>query len=208
MSVNHPSAAALMEDPELFGEEVRRAVQSADPASLARIATRMTVLTLEAGTFPKECFEILLELLKKQAFIELTGSWNLLRVFVENWSSLSEEQRDDLLPALEARYEQFKDWIAPFVISGMLGACYRDDRALEALGRLKKCKSEIPRSFVVHGFEHLVTDSLDKRVADRALEHLKELGQDESDVVRAEVNESLSKINKRLHADRRVPAEI
>jgi len=40
--------------------------------------------------------------------------------------------RAALLPVLEASYGSFHDWIACFVISGILGELYRDERAFGA----------------------------------------------------------------------------
>jgi hypothetical protein len=184
---------------EQFYEQLRTAVMSGDIASLEAIVFRVGTRILELGAFPAECFEGLIAIVNTKEFEQLTGSWKLLRVFEENWDSLSEEQRDNLLPALERAYGQFADWMAPFVISGILGECYKDERALASLVRLKSCSSEIPRSFVAHGLEHLVVGSPHEAVTERAFAELKALEMDTSSVVRGEVNESFSRIKKGGH---------
>ena len=102
-----------------------------------------------------------------------------------------------LLPALEASYEFFDDWMACFVISGILGEQYKDRRALSVLRRLKTCHKEIPRSFVPHGLEHIAGNSVDNELAAQALAELKKMESDPSEVVRKEVHESFSRLSKR-----------
>jgi hypothetical protein len=133
----------------------------------------------------------------EEKFQHSDGSWKLIRVFEENWEQLSEEQRNTLLPVLEAHYESFSDWMACFVISGILGELYKDARAFQALCRLSTCHKEAPRSFVPHGFEHVVSDAPDAELAMQALAELTKMQTDHSPMVRDEVAESLARIKKR-----------
>jgi hypothetical protein len=172
-------------------------VASGDSKSLETMAFKIGNIVLEEGIFPGDCFAAILATLKQEQFQFFDGSWKLIRVFEENWKYLSEEQRTALLPVLEAHYESFSDWMACFVISGILGELYKDERAFEALRRLEDCRKDVPRSFVPHGLEHIVCDSSDAELAMRALSELTKMQKDGSAIVRDEVTESLARLKKR-----------
>jgi hypothetical protein len=177
-------------------DELKTAITSGDPKALEKTAFDIGNTILQEGVFPNDYFDGLIALLKDDRFLRLEGSWKLIRVFEENWSELSSEQRDRLLSMLEQSYQYFSDWMACFVISGILGEQYGDDRALNVLCRLKRSASEMPRSFVPHGLEHIAKQSPDAKLAMRALAELVEMQRDSSDVVRGEVEESLSRLQK------------
>ncbi len=161
------------------------------------MTSRIGNIVLEEGALPEEYFRCILASLQDEAFLRIDGSWKLVRVFEENWKELSELQRAALLPVLEASYGSFHDWIACFVISGILGELYRDERAFGAPCRLRNCRKETPRSFVPHGFEHMAGDPTNEGLAQRALEELTKMERDESEMVRGEVRESLSRLGRR-----------
>jgi hypothetical protein len=177
-------------------ERLKDTIASGDSSAIEAVAYEIGTLVLESSCFPTECFEAMLGILNDKNFLALNGSWKLLRVFEENWTELSEGQRSELLPVLEGAYRSFADWMACFVISGILGELYRDEKAFATLCRLAQCSEDIPRSLVPHGFEHIVSDSSDSHLAKRALAELTRMQSDKSDVVRGEVKESLDDFEK------------
>jgi len=155
-----------------FDKELRASVAAGDSKSFEAITFRVGKIVLEEGYLPEQCFRGILVILQDEEFHRLEGSWKLIRVFEENWKELSETQRAELLPILKASYDSFHDWMACFVISGILGELYKDQRAFDALCRLKNSRKEMPRSFVPHGFERLATGSLNDDLARNALAEL------------------------------------
>ena len=181
----------------VFHRRLRELVALGDPKAFEVMAFEIGNSVLEEGIFPSDTFIGLLAIFAEEKFQHSDGSWKLIRVFEENWEQLSEEQRNALLPVLEAHYESFSDWMACFVISGILGGLYKDARAFDALCRLSKCQKEVPRSFVPHGFEHVASDAPDAELAMQALAELTKMQRDHSPTVRGEVKESLGRIKKR-----------
>jgi len=179
-----------------FYAQLKSAIASGNAKALEAISSDIDMAVIETGLFPEERFESILAVFQDRQFLGLKGSWKLIRVFEQNWHELSEAQRSELLPALEASYESFDDWMACFVISGILGEQYQDQRALSVLQRLKTCANEIPRSFVPHGLEHIAGGSVDPELVTEALTELKKMELDSSEVVRKEVHESFSRLSK------------
>ena len=180
-----------------FQKELQEAIASAASNSLDAMAFKIGIRVLEGGVFPEEYFRTLLVSLQDESFHRLSGSWKLIRVFEENWKELSASQRADLLPAFEKNYSCFQDWMACFVISGILGELYNDERAFGVLCRLRERVAEMPRSFVPHGFEHMARNPSNQDLAKRALIELTKMQTDESEMVRKEVSESFSRLNAR-----------
>ena len=152
---------------------------------------------LEDCAFPQEYLDAILSVLHDPGFLRLKDSWKLLRIFEYNWDDLTDSQRSTLLPELEQAYRLFSDWMACFVISGILGEQYGDERAFNALCRLKGAVAEMQRSLVPHGFEHIVTSTSDPALANRAFAELTGMQRDNSEAVRREVSESLSRLMNR-----------
>jgi hypothetical protein len=190
-----------MNDETTLIGQLRTAVASGAAAAFETSAFDIGMLVLEDGVFPQSVFDTILETLADDKFRSLEGSWKLLRVFEHHWEYLSESQRATLLVTLESAYTHFSDWMACFVISGILGELYQDDRGFATLLRLKNCGEEMPRSFVPHGLEHIATDASDPVLRDRAFAELTAMQADRSEAVSREVRESLGRIAKRQRGD-------
>ncbi len=106
------------------------------------MTSRIGNIVLEEGALPEEYFRCILASLQDEAFLRIDGSWKLVRVFEENWKELSELQRAALLPVLEASYGSFHDWIACFVISGILESEMVRGEVRESLSRLGRRESK------------------------------------------------------------------
>ena len=180
-----------------FHQRLTDLIASCKSESLEPLVFDVGMRVLEDGAFPQEYLDAILSVLHDAAFLRLKDSWKLLRVFEYNWDNLTDSQRSILLPELEKAYGLFSDWMACFVISGILGEQYGDDRAFNALCRLKGASAEMQRSLVPHGFEHIVTGTSDSALANRALAELTAMQRDNSEAVRREVSESLSRLQKR-----------
>lgn len=86
------------------------------------------------------------------------------------------------------------NWYLAFLITEFVGIYYRNEEALNMFIRLSGIDNETGRSFIPHGFEHIVTDSGDPRLAAIAEERLKLMANDSSEKVRGEVEESFQRI--------------
>ncbi len=175
-------------------QQIRRAISDGDAAALAERVYDLDTLLMMCGYFSAPLFAELLKIIEEPDFLKLEGSWQLLRLFENSWDYLSEEQRGELLAAMESSYGQFADWMACFVISEILGRQYADERALQSFSRLRKLGVLNQRSLVPHGLEHIVSGSRDKDVARRAFKELSNMRADSSEQVSDEVNASLARL--------------
>lgn len=183
-------------DENPFYRRLKQTTASGEAGSLEALAFEIGNTVLQEGAFPSAYFEALMALLKEEHFLHLEGSWKLIRVFEENWNEVSNDQRRILLAGLEQQYEFFTDWMACFVISGILGEQYGNNDAFNALLRLASTRKEMPRSFVPHGLEHIARQSSDSKLAQRAFDELVKMKGDQSNMVRGEVAESLARLAK------------
>ena len=186
-------------DEELLHNLIYQAIGASDSTRLREYAYAIETSALEADHFSEHDFELILDLLKQRNFLEMSGSFYILRVLENNWKSLSDEQKERLLPALETAYGLFTDWMSWFVISELLGEYFGDEQALLALSRLKTLRGEGPRSLVPHGLEHIVKGARDEGLASKAYTELLGMQNDPSEQVRDEVSLSLERLANREH---------
>ena len=157
-----------------------------------RIGTRL----LDHEVFPESLFNDLVTIIRTPEFLAAKGSWELIRVFDENWNQLDPHQRRSLLEAFEVIFNSVKDWMGCLMISEILGMRCANHEAFNVLMRLKDASEGTPRSFLPHGFEHIVVDSADRELAKTAFCELLRLRDDPSDAVRDEVDESLLRLRQ------------
>jgi hypothetical protein len=157
-----------------------------------KISTRL----LDHDVFPESLFNDLITIMRAPEFLAAKGSWELIRIFDENWSQVGTQQRNRLLETFEAIFNSLDDWVACLMISEIVGMRFADEEAFNFLMRLKDSSGEMPRSFIPHGFEHIVVDSGDRELAKRAFSELLRLKGDLADAVRNEVDESLLRLRQ------------
>ncbi|MGH9879098.1 MAG: hypothetical protein ACRD5H_15830, partial [Nitrososphaerales archaeon] len=145
--------------------------------------------------FPDEVFKRILELMRQPAFQKLEDSHHLLMIFEYDWGKLTEVQKDELLIAIEKTYDKFEDWMSCFVFSELLGEYYCNDASLQVLCNLKATSNEIARSLVPHGLEHIVKESQEEKLRQRAMSGLVSMKVDPSSEVRREVEDALHKLS-------------
>ncbi|MEL4896729.1 hypothetical protein [Crocosphaera sp. Alani8] len=153
----------------------------------------LDLIIIKAQRFPDEVFQTLIDLFTKEYFLEMEHSRYILYIFLNNFDLLSKAQKDQLILSLEQGYEELQDWMSWFTISEILGEYYQNKQALQTLCNLKKVKNEHPRSFIVHGLEHLVK-SPDINLSQSALVELLSMKNDSCERVKYEVNLSLNKL--------------
>jgi hypothetical protein len=189
-------------DEELLHKLIHQAIAACDSTRLREYAYAMETSALEEDHFAEHNFELILNLLSQRTFLEMTGSFYILRVLENNWESLSDEQKERLLPSLETAYGLFNDWMSWFVISELLGEYFGDEQALRVLSRLKTLRGEGPRSLVPHGLEHIVKGARDEDLVSKAYTELSGMGKDPSEQVRDEVSLSLQRLANREHTSK------
>jgi hypothetical protein len=177
-------------------ERIATAIANGNGPQLEQAVYDLHTLIIYADHFPEQSFDFVLSMMRQRPFLEMEGSHHLIYIFEQAWAwdSLSENQRDRLMPALEAIYAEATDWMSWFVISSLLGDHFMNKQALETLRRLKSVEAQGPRSLVPHGFEHLVTSSGNAELARSAYQELIEMTNDPSEQVRKEAAISLQRI--------------
>jgi hypothetical protein len=121
-------------------------------------------------------------------------------LFESDWGLFSEDQKCELAETLERAYEKFVDWTSCFVISELFGEYFMNERALQALIRLRNVKPEHARALVPHGLEHIIKGPVDKDLATRAYKVLLQMRADPSEEVREEVRLSELRIASAIQA--------
>ncbi len=184
--------------PELFSEAIEQAINSGEEMQMKECAKAISSAVSGLSYFPDKYLNLILGFLKQNRFLTSKGAWYLLYILeIENWEFLSEDQKNRLLPLLESSYSSFTDWMAWFVISEMLGEYFANEQAFQVLCRLKNIEAAEPRSLIPHGLEHIVKDSHDQQLAQKAYAELLQMKYDPSEQVRDEVNASLQRIANR-----------
>lgn len=184
--------------PELLYEAIEQAINSGEEMQMKECAKAISSAVSGLSYFPDKYLNLILGLLQENRFLTSKGAWHLLYILeIENWEFLSETQKTKLLPLLESSYSSFTDWMAWFVISEMLGEYFANEQAFQVLCRLKNIEAEEPRSLIPHGLEHIVKDSHDQQLAQKAYAKLLQMKYDPSEQVRDEVNTSLQRIANR-----------
>lgn len=186
-------------DEELLHNLIYQAIAADDSAQLREYAYAMETSALGADHFPEHNFELILALLNRREFLEMEGSFYVLRVLKNDCNLLTDQQKERLLPALETAYGSFHDWMTWFVVSELLGEYFGDEPALRALSRLKTLCAEGPRSLVPHGLEHIVKGASGEDLASEAYTELLGLRNDPSEQVRDEVSLSLRRLADQEH---------
>ncbi|MEQ8974253.1 MAG: hypothetical protein RIE73_28135 [Coleofasciculus sp. C1-SOL-03] len=184
--------------PELLYEAIEQAINSGEEMQMKECAKAISSAVSGLSHFPDKYLNLILGLLQENRFLTSKGAWHLLYILeIENWEFLSETQKTQLLPLLESSYSSFTDWMAWFVISEMLGEYFANEQAFQVLCRLKNIEAEEPRSLIPHGLEHIVKDSHDQQLTQKAYAELLQMKYDPSEQVRDEVNTSLQRIANR-----------
>jgi hypothetical protein len=181
---------------EFYQDSILRAITTCNSELLEEAVFNCEVRLLEESAFPAELFDSVISMMQSPECLAMPGSWKLVRIFENNWHLLFEEQRSHLLEVLDKTFSRFGDWMSCFVISGILGECYMDRRAVDVLVRLKQWAPDVARSLVPHGFEHIVAGCKDNDVVEDALKELFEMQKDSSEAVRREVDISLQRLKR------------
>ncbi|BAZ45952.1 hypothetical protein NIES4102_29800 [Chondrocystis sp. NIES-4102] len=146
--------------------------------------------------FPEDIFSFLISLFTQDNVLNMNGSWHLLMPLQYNWELLSDEQKKQLILTLESVYIKLQDWMSLFIISEILGENFANEQAFDVLCKFKNIESVQHRSFVPHGFEHIVRDSPNKKLAEKAYFELLQMKEDSSPIVRDEVTLSIKRITR------------
>lgn len=175
----------------MIKQEIYDAIKRGDSLRLRKLVVKEAYLNedeteSEAAKFSEHTFQLILDLMNDQKYLNMEGAYELLRMFEYKWECLSVDQRERLLPALEASYEGFRDWMSQFVISELLGRNYCNEAAFKALRRLKKVNLEKARSLVAMGFDYIAKKSSDKDLVKGAKAELMDMQSDVSKIVRDE----------------------
>jgi hypothetical protein len=182
------------EDERGIIEALRGAVLSGNADRLKEEAYNLDSQLIKAGYFSPTLFKELTAIISLREFLIMEGSFVLLKVFQDSFDYLSEDQKVELLPVLEAHYEALADTTSGFLVSEIVGESYCDERALQTLRRFKNSKADVPRSLVPHGLEYFVKKCGDRALARLAFNELLHMRSDPSENVRDEVTTALKQL--------------
>jgi len=180
-------------DERFFEEVISRAVATGDWSNLEEWITKESSFSFNYGSSPDDApfsdqvFDLILGLLKQQEFLEAEGSFNVLRILEYDYSTLSDHQKEELLPALEAAYSKFRSSTSWFIISELLGEYFGNDAALQTLCRLRSISDEDSRSLLPMGLLHIAKKCNDPDLSERACVTLMQMRDDTSEQVLSEV---------------------
>jgi hypothetical protein len=144
--------------------------------------------------FNERVFNFILEMMSQPQFLNMEGAHHLLYLFEYDWAMLTPLQKIKLSGAIEHSYHKYKDWMACFVLSELLGKNYCDENAFQVLHKLNNSLREIPRSLLPMGFEYLARGTSDLVLKNKSISELKRMTTDSSKQVQKEANESLSRL--------------
>ena len=149
---------------------------------------------LNVDKCPEDFFRGVERLFGDPSFLALNDSWRLPRFLANNWAQLTEPQQEELRPLLTASFDRFQDWMGAFVIAEILGERYSDERALQTLIKLSQTSTLPARALVAHGLQALAAAHSQRPLRDRAIASLKALASSDSEQVRKEASEALSRL--------------
>ena len=189
----------MPEEDDGIGQRIRTAVLHRDASALEKIVGEIASFCFkeqrpDEEPFPEALFSLLLTLMETEEFLDMKGSSHLLILFEYDWCRLNEAQKHRLLEAFSRAYEKFRDWMACFVITELLGEYYCDKNSLQALCELQKTSNVVARSLVPHGFEHIIKATESPSLRDQAMSRLLSMKNDTSDKVRDEVEAALNNL--------------
>lgn len=143
------------------------------------------------GPFDEEIFEEILRLMRDPRFQHISNAHSVVIMFETDWSQLSEEQKERLLPYLEKAYGHFSDEMVQFVIAELLGRFYRTETALEVIRRLRQSRVEKDIVYLPMALGYLARFATHSSVAQQALNDLLQMQTDPYESVREEVEHTL-----------------
>jgi hypothetical protein len=180
---------------------IRDSVAAHDQAKLKEIVDDVATYCFQddsSGEEFDECiFNVILEMMERPQFLDMDGSYYLLMLFQFDWSMLTAAQRERLSLAIEHSYCNYRDWMACFVLSEILGQNYCNEQAFKILCRLRECANEIPRSLLPMAYEYIARSVSNLELKSKAILELKAMTTDPFERVRNEATESLERLRSR-----------
>lgn len=131
---------------------------------------------------------------RSSRFHEMSGSYYLMLLLEYNWAAFSQEQRDQLLDAIEFSFNKFSDPMSWFVISEILGEYYCNEQSFKVLKRFAKLPEEGPRSQAPHGLEHIAKSAINPEIRSQAIHQIRNLLDDPSQTVKEEASTSIHRL--------------
>jgi hypothetical protein len=197
----------MMTDSE-FEVAVRQALQSKNDALLEDAIYRSALFCFKEGTpesttpFSEERLSFLTSLFQEELFLRSESAYKLVTLLEYDWGRLSASQKERVIPVLEHLFEQIDHPTVLFVIAELFGEYHHDRNAYEALKRLQASGDSTHRAAVATGYERMSAYAVDPVLRHLAIESLEALASDQSDEVRAESRDLLTKALARKHGPR------
>lgn len=160
-------------------------------AAVRDAAFALQMVGLVGGSIPDTHFRVLIELLGHPDLIRASHASKFVMVVQFVWDMLSDEQRTELLRAIEPLFGVHKDWAVASVFADLVTWKCEGPEAVSFLERLCRVPGEEGRIVVAGELGRVASRSRDRRVRERVRECLLALQKDPSSEVRSEATAQL-----------------
>jgi hypothetical protein len=183
-----------------FERDLRAAIREDNDQMAKDLLFALDMADLTVDSFPEKQFHLLCSVMHTRSFRRSKkAARRVLDVFRrDQCENLSKSQKRRLLSEIEWLYPKITTSASQlcFLMTVLLGECFRDEGVLNLLIRLSGVPRENSRSLIPHGLEHIVHESGDKSLAAVALDKLRRMAADPSAQVRGEVALSMARIRE------------
>lgn len=176
---------------------LRKAIESRNKELLHVSLEDTGVSHFAVGEYTDDFIAELLNVLRDEKLIESKVWFTIVYFFVSELELLSGAQRTQIVMFLEEVYPKLPDYDGKFTITEFMAEIEGSELTYQALERLSITEDEVARSYVAHGFEHLVEYAENSDVKSKAYARLRSiLATDESEIVRWEANTSIDRLSR------------
>lgn len=135
-------------------------------------------------------------LLCDERFLLMQESCNLISLIQSSWPWVRSRQQTLLLPAIAISYRKSRNSHYHFIITEILGECYKSESAFKVVCDLNStCRPNL-RRYLPHALEHLARSAIRTQTRNNALSLIKTLVRDSSKLVRHEAKLALRRLNE------------
>lgn len=175
---------------------LRNAIKNEDKELLQGSLLDIELSHFEVGDYSDDFIDKMLKILRDEKLIKSKVWFSIVYFFKSELELLSGTQRKQIAMFLEEIYPKLTDYSSKFTITEFMAEIEGSELTYQALERLSITEDEVARSYIAHGFEHLVEYAENNDVKNKAYAKLKSfLATDESEIVRWEANTSIDRLS-------------
>jgi hypothetical protein len=183
--------------PKRFSEAIIESVKATRISVMDSYITGFSTFCFKdevAKDFPANVFTTILDQMKSTEFQALLDSHKLLFLFESEWGRLNETQKSTLLEVISNTFTFFKDELACFILSEIIGEYFANHNALKVLDELSQTGNETLRAYITHGYRKLGLTTKDGTLKRLVIDRLSILKNDISELVKQEAIIGLNRL--------------